>query len=124
MLPGYACNGCHAETNAAAGETEAPIFALSGTVYPTAHEPDGCVGSGAQGAEIEVVSATGKRFVAIANRVGNFQFESNDIEYPITASVRFQGRVRWMIEPQLDFDCNHCHSSAGAEGASGRIRLP
>lgn len=124
MLPGYACVDCHASTNAAAGESEAPIFAFAGTVYPTVHEPDGCISPTAMGAEVVVVSASGRRYTAKVNRVGNFKFEADDIEYPLTASVRWQGRVHWMVAPTMTGDCNSCHSSSGTEGAKGRIRLP
>src|SRR4051812_20481329 len=47
MMPGRACNACHAEQNASSGEGDAPIFAFAGSVFPTEHEPDDCVASGA-----------------------------------------------------------------------------
>lgn len=126
MTPGQACNACHAYTNAGGDGNEAPIYAFAGTVYTAHHEPDNCVGgtNGGGSAEIEIVSATGQRFTAPILDSGNFMLETHEITYPITARITYQGRTRWMIEPQMSGDCNTCHSEAGSEGASGRIRLP
>jgi len=126
MAPGQPCNGCHAYTNAGGDGNEAPIYAFAGTVYTAHHEPDNCVGGpiGGDLAEIEVVSSTGRRFFAPILPSGNFMLQANDITYPITARITYQGRTRWMIEPQDSGDCNTCHSEAGDMGASGRIRLP
>ena len=129
MAPGQPCNDCHAYTNAGGDGIEAPIFGFAGTVYRTAHEPDDCAGgtldaAGADRAQVEVVSATGQRLVAPVTDGGNFMFEDTAIAFPITARVRYRGRSRWMVEPQMTGECNSCHSADGQEGASGRIRLP
>lgn len=126
MTPGQPCNDCHAFTNAGGDGNEAPIFAFAGTVYTAHHEPDNCIGgtNGAGSAEVEVVSARGERFTAPVTRAGNFMLETTGMTYPITARINYQGRTRWMIEPQMSGDCNTCHSEAGGSGASGRIRLP
>lgn len=126
MTPGQACNACHAYTNSGGDGNEAPIYAFAGTVYTAHHEPDDCVGgtNGGGSAEIEVVSSTGRRFFAPILASGNFMLETTEITYPITARITYQGRTRWMIEPQMSGDCNTCHSEAGDSGASGRIRLP
>ena len=125
MTPGRVCNTCHQQQNTEMG-TEAPIYHFAGTVYPSAHEPDDCSGAGAEGAEIEVVDANGKIYLATANAVGNFFFEDLEyvFEYPYTTRVVFQGRERWMDTPEMDGDCNKCHTPAGAEDAPGRILLP
>jgi len=129
MAPGQPCNGCHAYTNAGGDGIDAPIFGFAGTVYRTAHEPDGCAGgtldgSGGERAEVELVSATGQRLVAPVTDGGNFMLETTAIAFPITARVRYRGRSRWMVEPQMTGECNSCHSADGEQGASGRIRLP
>ena len=126
MTPGQPCNACHAYTNSGGDGNEAPIYAFAGTVYTAHHEPDNCVGgtNGGGSAVIEVVSRTGKRFFAPIFESGNFMLESDEVTYPITARITYQGRTRWMIEPQMSGDCNTCHSEAGGSGASGRIRLP
>lgn len=127
MTPGQACNACHAYTNASSGDGgDAPIYAFAGTVFTGKHEPDDCVGGPLDDApaEVEVVDAIGVRYRVPVSAVGNFMFESDAVVYPVTAKILYQGRVRWMIEPQLSGDCNTCHSAAGTDGASGRIRLP
>ena len=70
MGPGRACISCHADSNAASGENDAPIFAFAGTVYPTAHEPIDCIASGSEGAEIEITDAMGRVFTEVANPGG------------------------------------------------------
>lgn len=124
MGPGRACIGCHADSNAATGENDAPIFAFAGTVYPTAHEPIDCIGSGSEGAEIEITDADGRVFTQVANHSGNFFDEPQAFSYPYRAKVRFQGRERAMVAPQLIGDCNSCHTEQGLEAAPGRILLP
>jgi hypothetical protein len=57
--PGRACSSCHADSNAATGENNAPIFACAGSVYPSAHEPLDCICSGSEGAQLEITDANG-----------------------------------------------------------------
>lgn len=127
MAPGQTCIACHTFSNAGGDGMEAPSFAFAGTVYETAHEPDGCVGgpvgAGSDRGEVVVTSTTGRRHVAPITAGGNFMLEGG-IEFPITAEVRFQGRSRAMVQPQVLGDCNVCHSSDGAASAPGRIMLP
>ncbi len=124
MGPGRACISCHADSNAASGENDAPIFAFAGTIYPTAHEPTDCIGSASEGAEIEITDADGRVFKEVANRSGNFFDEPQTFSYPYRAKVRFQGRERIMAAAQVIGDCNSCHTEVGAEAAPGRILLP
>jgi len=124
MGPGRACVACHADSNAATGENDAPIFAFAGTIYPTAHEPLDCVGSGSEGAEIEITDATGRVFEQVANHSGNFYGDPRQFSYPYRAKIRFQGRERVMVSSQVLGDCNSCHTDVGTEAAPGRILLP
>lgn len=124
MTPGRACITCHAEDNAASGEGDAPIFAFAGTVFPGGHEPDDCIASGSQGAQVIVTDAMGKEFTAAVNAVGNFLFEDEHFAYPYQAKVVFLGRERRMQTAQQSGDCNRCHTAAGDFGAPGRIVLP
>ena len=124
MGPGRACIQCHNDANVASGENDAPIFAFAGTVYPTAHEPTDCIGSGSEGAAIEVTDAEGRVFTQLANPSGNFFDEPPELVYPYTALVRFQGRERSMATPQASGDCNACHTEKGDLSAPGRILLP
>ena len=124
MGPGRACNSCHADSNVASGENDAPLFGFAGTVYPSAHEPTDCIGAASEGAEIEVTDATGKVWTQAVNATGNFSEDGVGFTYPYSAKVRFQGRERSMLGAQPIGDCNLCHTEQGDEGAPGRILLP
>lgn len=119
MRPGGACISCHTK------EGEGPIFALSGTVFPSPHEPDDCNGvTSASGAEVVVTEANGTAHTLKVNDAGNFFLEARNFAYPYQAKVVYQGRERVMVEAQMSGDCNSCHTQAGAEEAPGRIFLP
>jgi hypothetical protein len=120
MNPGLACVACHATTGG-----EAPLFALAGTVYPTAHEPDLCNGVNRTtvGAQVVVVGADGRTITLVPNAAGNFTYEGN-VALPFQAKVVYMGRERVMSTPQNSGDCNACHTQSGASGAPGRILLP
>jgi hypothetical protein len=125
MMPGRACNACHEEVNAATGEAS-PVFRFAGTLYPSGHEPDDCVGSATYGAQVWVEDATGFIFSARANRSGNFMLETrHPFVPPYAAEVHFQGRVRRMERFETTTgDCNTCHTQDGAMNAPGRIVVP
>ncbi len=118
MHPGGACIDCHTRSGG-----EGPVFALAGTVYPTAHEPDDCYGSSASGVTIEITDALGTVHTLTPNGSGNFSSKSA-IRTPYTAQVRYQGRTRAMATPQRSGDCNGCHTQDGSQDAPGRILLP
>jgi len=124
MMPGVACNACHAEANAASGEGDAPIFAFAGTVFPSAHEPDTCIAPEGEGALVVVRDGNGAEFSATVNAVGNFSLEASELVVPITARVIAGGRERSMVRPAAHGDCNLCHSRGGSFAAPGRIVLP
>jgi hypothetical protein len=119
MEPGMACISCHATTGG-----EAPPFALAGTVYPTAHEPDLCNGaSGTGGIQVIITGANGATIPLTPNGVGNFSYEGT-VALPYTAKVTYMGRERAMGTAQTSGDCNGCHTQTGAMSAPGRILLP
>ena len=116
MRPGETCIGCHKQ------EGEGPLYAIAGTVYPTAHEPDSCEGSSAR-ATVEITDKNGVKRTLTANEVGNFFFEGT-LALPYTATVTYQGRTRAKVTPQSIGDCNSCHTQDGSNGAPGRVLLP
>jgi hypothetical protein len=124
MGPGRACISCHADSNFTSGEGDAPIFAFAGTIYPSAHEPEDCVATGAQGAHVEITDAMGRVFDEAANASGNFYANPPAFAYPYRAKIRYQGREREMLSAQMIGDCNGCHTQKGDTGAPGRILLP
>lgn len=115
MEPGRPCIACHTSSD------EGPIFAIAGTVYPTIHEPDNCLGT-RQG-NVVIVGANQQTITLSTNQSGNFMREAS-MAKPYTAKVTFEGRDRVMATPQTSGDCNACHTEQGAEGAPGRIALP
>jgi len=118
MNPGKACITCHRMG-------EGPTFAVAGTLYPTAHEPDLCNGSNGSttGARIVITDKNGKVLTLTPNTVGNFSYQGS-LATPFTASVTYMGRERRMVTPQTDGDCNSCHTTSGTMSAPGRILLP
>lgn len=121
MRPGEACLACHTRYPG-----DAPRLAFGGTVYPTGHEPDGCLGSAAAGAVVKVTDASKRVFTMTVNANGNFSYEPGTTPtMPYTAVVvATNGKTRAMASSQTNGDCNVCHTQSGASGAPGRITLP
>jgi hypothetical protein len=118
MHPGVACISCHKQG-------EGPLFALAGTLFPTAHEPDDCNGVPASdGAQVVITEANGNSHTLSVNQAGNFFLEARGFVFPYQAKVLFQGRERAMLEAQTSGDCNDCHTQDGRQNAPGRIFLP
>lgn len=119
MRPGGACISCHQS------QGEGPIFAVSGTVFPSAHEPDDCNGiASALGAKVVVTEANGTAHTLDVNGAGNFFLEARTFVYPYQAKLVYGGKERVMVEAQTSGDCNDCHTQDGREKAPGRIFLP
>jgi hypothetical protein len=118
MAPGQACVACHSRSR------EAPLFAIAGTVYPSGHEPDNCMGSA--GAQVVITDASGAVFTLNTNSAGNFSYSGRNgpVALPYRAKVVLNGRERAMSATQQSGDCNSCHSQSGSSGAPGRIALP
>jgi hypothetical protein len=120
MDPGQACIACHAKPST----ENPPLFALAGTVYPTAHEPNNCNGGPlAAMSKVVIKGADGKTITLTPDASGNFGYEGA-LAKPYTATVTYMGRVRAMIAAQTSGDCNSCHTEMGAMMAPGRIMLP
>jgi hypothetical protein len=117
-----ACNSCHFIGGVA---TKFP-FDISGTVYPTAHEPDLCYG--APTATVVITDAKGTDHTLTVNAAGNFYnlnyLGVGAIPTPYKAKVIAGGKTRVMVSAQTNGDCNTCHSQSGAQSAQGRILLP
>ncbi|KYF75283.1 hypothetical protein BE11_09655 [Sorangium cellulosum] len=126
MHPGMACRTCHSMKEPRIA-TRLPIV---GTVYPTGHEPDDCLGvdGEAEDVVVEITTADARVIQLPVNASGNFLFDTfqdrTPITFPITARVVKGDKERKMLAPQMSGDCNSCHSQDGAEGAPGRIVAP
>jgi hypothetical protein len=117
MHPGRACFTCHPSKNDL-------VFAVAGTVYPTAHEPDDCNGvNAASGAVIRLTDGNNVTHELKVNDAGNF-YVPGILPTPFRASVVARGLERAMVAPQTSGDCNSCHTEAGSNGAPGRIVAP
>ena len=117
MAPGRRCLACHYTSGG-------PTLTLAGTVYPTLHEPDDCAGASTN-VSVVIVDAAGKSHTLPVNSAGNF-LRVTALPMPYTARVVSGGpttRVREMVTPQTDGDCNGCHTEAGGR-APGRIMAP
>lgn len=126
MHPGVACLTCHD-----AMEPEiADRFPIAGTVYPTGHEPDDCLGLDGSAVPIFVeITMADARVVKLAvNGSGNFMYDifkdGGSVMFPITARVVQGDQERKMLSPQATGDCNSCHAQTGTLGAPGRIVAP
>jgi hypothetical protein len=115
MHPGRACIQCHAGG-------EAPAFRIAGTLYPTTHEPNDCLGFGGR-ASVEVTDAHGKTVSLTANSSGNFSYEGT-LANPLHVRVKSDTGIREMLTAPPSGDCNSCHTQGGTNGAPGRIVTP
>jgi hypothetical protein len=120
MDPGMPCVSCHA------ANSEAPKFSIGGTLYPTAHEPNNCIGTpgGTAGtASVVIVDANNQTLTLAVNAAGNF-YSSTAVALPYHAKVVVGTSERVMVAAQTTGDCNSCHTQNGANSAPGRIILP
>ena len=116
MAPGTACVACHL----AIGK---PLY-LAGTVYPTYHDPDLCLG--VTDVQIELVDANHATHMLPVNSSGNFLDQDIFSLWPspwTVAVVRGSAR-RPMVGTVTDGDCNGCHTATGNNAAPGRILAP
>lgn len=127
MHPGLACQTCHAGVEPAVADR----YTVLGTVYPTGHEPDDCLGiDGVAGVKthVEITTADARVVTLPVNSAGNFVYDVEEmggaLMFPITAKVVAGDKERVMATPQATGDCNSCHTAQGANGAPGRIVEP
>jgi hypothetical protein len=115
--PGQACLACHASVGG-------PRLPFAGTVYPTLHEPDSCVGL--SGVLVKLVDANGTAVTAVTNAGGNFLGAvAAAFKPPYTvAVVGATGTTTTATSLHTGVDCNGCHTADGAAGAAGRIIAP
>ena len=120
MEPGGACISCHATYGVRK-------FSIAGTVYPTAHETDRCVGTAS--IQIVITDKNNKVFTTTSNSVGNFSLQPSQMAGfapPYTAKIVQGANERAMTTAQTSGDCNSCHTEmgSGTPAAPGRIMAP
>jgi hypothetical protein len=103
-----------------------PRLSFAGTVYPSAHEPNRCVGADSRGAEVVVLDSTGRTFSATVNAAGNYFLlaSQGSPRPPLRAKVVFEGRERVMVGAVPTGDCNACHTQNGGSVVAGRAPAP
>jgi hypothetical protein len=111
MDPGDTCQSCHS------------TFQIAGTVYPTAHEPTGCIGAAGTGLSVVITGLDGRVQTLPVNSSGTF-YSTQKVVFPFHAKVVSPTGERDMTSSQSTGDCNYCHSPTGFDGAPGRIMLP
>ena len=115
MAPGTGCGGCHATIGK-------PLF-VSGTVYPTYHEPDLCMGT--PSIQTEIVDATNASHLLDVGSSGNFSVkDTQSWPFPWRVAVVHGSARRPMVGTVTTGDCNSCHTAPGAQSAPGRILSP
>ncbi len=133
MNPGFACRSCHLGQNFQGqnpgGDKEpSKAFFFMGTAYTAPHEADLCAADSVPSdAVVEILGADGGVQLALAiNAAGNFRSQSTTAGFPVpyTARVRAGGKTNAMAGAQTEGDCNTCHTTAGLNGAPGRILIP
>jgi hypothetical protein len=111
--PGQPCVLCHSEFG-----TSSTVFRLAGTVFDAPTRI-----AGIAGVEVRIVDASGARFVALTNRVGNFFLSSaeGEVKFPVRVRISKDGVERVMLshigrEPS----CAGCHFDPPA-AAPGKV---
>jgi hypothetical protein len=111
MRPGSSCRSCHG-------------YPVSGTVYPTLHEPNNCNGvNGSSGVRVIITGANGSVLTLTPNSAGNF-FSDTSPSTPFTVRITSNAGTRMMNASQTSGDCNSCHTQNGSNGSPGRIQAP
>ncbi|MDF2694208.1 MAG: hypothetical protein K0S65_2591 [Labilithrix sp.] len=119
MNPGEACNACHQQQGG-------PNLRIGGTVYPSLHEPNDCIGS-APPPQLRVIVTDSRNrvFNMQVNASGNFLTRNGDRPRPPLKAVVSDGnKTRAMVGTVTSGDCNSCHTVNGTNGAPGRIMAP
>lgn len=132
MNPGLACRSCHNGQNfngqnPSLRSKRSLLFTFAGTIYPGQNQKDFCFSYVPAGTTVEIIDNTGKVQLTLTPlRVsGNFysdRLTTTPAWLPYTVKVKRNGAVvSEMTTPQMNGDCNVCHTELGEQGAPGRI---
>lgn len=130
MNPGLACRSCHLGQNfdgqnPAGLKEEEKAYFFMGTAYAAPREDDRCKSADVPaGAVVEILDTTDAvKLTLPINEAGNFFSNSTTAGFtlPYKARVVANGKTLAMASPQMDGDCNVCHTKNGKNGAPGRI---
>lgn len=130
MNPGMACRSCHLGNNfdnQNPGGLAEPgkAFFFMGTAYASSREVNGCKSANVPAdAKVEILDSSDVVQLTLpVNAAGNFFSESTTAGFtlPYKARIVANGKTLAMATPQMDGDCNTCHTENGKNGAPGRI---
>ncbi|MBM4778762.1 MAG: hypothetical protein GQE15_13745 [Archangiaceae bacterium] len=132
MNPGLACRSCHdgqnfKGQNPSLRSKRSLLFTFAGTIYPGQNQKDFCFSYVPAGTTVEIIDRTGQVQLTLTPlRVsGNFfsdRLTTTPVWLPYTVKVKRNGAVvSEMTTPQMNGDCNVCHTELGEQGAPGRI---
>jgi len=119
MRPGDTCINCH--TTQGKCTKSSCKFSIAGTVYPTAHEPNNCIGIA--GSTVVITDSNNVTVNLTVNSAGTFT-SSAALVAPFTVKVVNGSKTRAMSAKAPSGDCNSCHTATGAQNAPGRIMAP
>lgn len=132
MNPGLACRSCHDGQNFKGQNPSARSFRrllpwFAGTLYADPNQKDFCNSNAPADITVEIIDNTGHVQLVLRPyvRSGNFlsdQLMTAPTWLPYTAKVKRNGVVvSEMTTPQMNGDCNVCHTELGEQGAPGRV---
>jgi len=122
MHPGVACNACHSVMGG-------PNLSIAGTAYKGLHDVNDCNGAAPPPTvTVTITDSKGKVVNATVNAAGNFNIPRQNgaqrLTAPFTAKLSDGVKTRAMVGKVTSGDCNSCHTTAGLNGAPGRILVP
>ncbi len=134
MNPGLACRSCHVGQNFKnqnPSNRSAPAlrrYYFAGTIFGGEHERDFCNAVTRPGTvSVEIYDNAGTLRFAMTPYAasGNFYYPAQltaPTWLPYTVKVKVNGTVtKQMTTPQMNGDCNVCHTELGEQGAPGRV---
>ena len=106
MRPGENCEGCHS-------------FSVAGTVFSGDHASSE---QGIGAVTINITDKNGKSLSLTSNSAGNF-YTNSSMTPPLTVELVSGSTTRKMTGTATTGACAACHTSAGANGAPGRVAV-
>jgi hypothetical protein len=117
--PGQPCLLCHDGKPGDPGE-----FAVAGTVFVNPN--DITPSNGASGADVLMTDASGAKYTATTNEVGNFFVTAGQWtpSYPMRVSITFNGKTIVMVSHiGRDGSCSSCHAYPVSSTSAGPVAL-
>ncbi len=132
MNPGLACRSCHdgqnfKGQNPSLRSKRTLLFYFAGTIYADQNQKDFCYSNAPTDTRVEIIDNTGRVQLTLTPFPTSGNFYSDRLTtapawLPYTVKVKRNGVVvSEMTTPQMNGDCNICHTELGEQGAPGRV---